>query len=296
MQSLIAALFLLLASAFGPSLAAQVPPPCTPDCFGSPFGPTQVVVITTASGCTVRVWYASRLACGVWRDVAIQQVEIIGSCGLSASDLLDEIANDLWTNNPMGFPIPDTGTCDTVYRVTKAQCWRMDTTDCDGDTLMLPCGGLGPGCCLVQYEICLDSVGTKVIRPISASIPADTCIVPPGARCENVCTVPHNKTRPYGDVHDEDHRHQNMSSATLSVIPNPVSADVTIHVTGLTEGRWTVRIAESTGRIVATDILEVDVIGSGELRVSSGAFHNGAHAVHLSNGNTSLNTVFLVHR
>jgi hypothetical protein len=296
MQSLIATLFLLVALVIAPNLTAQVPPPCTPDCFGSPFGPTQVIVITTASGCTVRVWYASRLACGVWRDVAIQQVEIIGYCGLSASDLLDEIANDLWTSNPMGFPVPDTGTCDTVYRVTKAQCWRMDTTDCDGDTLMLPCGGLESGCCLVQYEICLDSVGTKVVRPISASIPVDTCIVPPGARCENVCTVPHNKTRPLGNIRDDEHQHREPTTATLSVIPNPASEDVTIRVTGMHAGTWSVRIAESTGRVVATNVLQVGANGTGELHVASGALHNGAHAVYLSNGNASLNTVFLVNR
>lgn len=296
MLSIIGALLLVLAGFTTPHLTAQVPPPCTPDCFGNPFGPTQVIVITTASSCTVRVWYSSRLACGVWRDLAIQQVEIIGSCGLSATDLLDEITHNLWTSNPMGFPVPDTGTCDTVYRVTKAQCWRMDTTDCDGDTLMLPCGGEGPGCCLVQYEICLDSVGNKVVRPFAASIPVDTCIVPPGARCENVCTVPHYKAQPQGEVRSDQHDHRETTAATLNVIPNPASTDVTIRVRGVKAGSWNVRVAESTGKIIATDVLQVGTGGTGELHLDAAAMQSGAHVVHLTNGSSSMNAVFVVNR
>lgn len=296
MQSFIGALLLVLACVTTPHLTAQVPPPCTPDCFGNPFGPTQVLVITTSSGCTVRVWYSSRLACGVWRDLAIQQVEIIGSCGLSATDLLDEITNKLWTSNPMGFPVPDTGTCDTVYRVTKAQCWRMDSTDCDGDTLMLPCGGVGPGCCLVQYEICLDSVGNKIVRPFAASIPVDTCVVPPGARCENVCTVPHYKTQARGTVREDEHRHGETTAAALTVIPNPVSSDMTIRVSGVRAGSWSVRILESTGKIIATDVLQVGTGGTGELRLDAGAMQRGSHVVHLSKGSASMNAVFVVNR
>ncbi|MCC6330844.1 MAG: T9SS type A sorting domain-containing protein [Ignavibacteria bacterium] len=286
--------FLLVAVTLTPLAVSQpVPPPCVPDCFGDPFGPTQIAVFTTPSGCVVRVWYSSRLACGIYRDVAIQKVEIIGSCGTPTSMLMDEITAHLFLTNPMGFPEPDTATCDTLYRVTRGQCWRRDTIDCDGDTLMLPCG-VGPSCCLVKYEVCRDSMGTKYVRPYGSSVTPDTCIVPPGASCENICTVPHYAAPPMGSQAPHG-ASAPMKASGINIVPNPATSSFSVYASRLAHGAWTLTILDPTGRTVIINAVTVGSNGKLEYTVSTNAMAPGIHFVRLNNDQQHLTTtVFIV--
>lgn len=291
--SLLAVLVVITLSALNVS-AQGVPPPCVPDCFGNPFGPTQKIVFTTPGGCTVRVWYSWRIACGLYRDLAIQKIEILGSCGQPSSMLMDDITEHLFLTNPMGFPEPDTAECDTLYRVTRRQCWRRDTVDCDGDTLMLPCSS-GPSCCLVRYEVCLDSAGNKTARPFAAEVLIDTCIVPPGATCENVCTVPHYKAPSHSGAM-ENGKHSSIGATSVRVIPNPVSSDLTVAVRGLTPGVWAATVVTSTGQSVMTEVLIVNPSGIGEIHIDSRSMAIGTHALRLTNGSESYSSTFVVSR
>ncbi|MBZ0195623.1 MAG: hypothetical protein K8G78_11120 [Deltaproteobacteria bacterium] len=71
---------------------------------------------------------------------------------------------------------------------------------------------------------------------------------------------------------------------------------MTIRVSGVRAGSWSVRILESTGKIIATDVLQVGTGGTGELRLDAGAMQRGSHVVHLSKGSASMNAVFVVNR
>ncbi|MCB0712127.1 MAG: hypothetical protein KDD67_07340 [Ignavibacteriae bacterium] len=182
----LAVVFVLLLS--GTMLIAQTPNPdiCKPDCQGSEFSATQTIILTFPNGCVVRVKYAYRTACGTWKDLGIISVEeLTPQCsGLSTSTLLDIVTEELFKQNPMGFPVP-TGvggdTCYTHWRVVKGGCWT-DTVDCDGDTVHIPCGD---ACCLGSYLICAHDSVVISVNPTGFYVEGECDTLDP--YCEPVC-------------------------------------------------------------------------------------------------------------
>jgi len=152
--------------------------PCIPDCpadqFSSPYQTTDVII---ASGCTLRVTYAWRIACGIWFDYYLAGVEIVSfqNCPFAASDVktIVELAfAGLLEQNPAGFPPTSPGDCSTNWRAGKGACWEQ-AGDC-----IVPCTPLV--CCLNSYTVCIDGSGNRVVTPTGV-------IGPPPGTCTGSC-------------------------------------------------------------------------------------------------------------
>ena len=112
-KSLFTTLAVALTLFLGGSLSAQAQNPdlCLPDCPGSNFGTTKIAILTFPNGCVVRVKYAKRFACGTWNDLGIISVEELTPwCFVySTQQLLDLVTEEMFKQNPMGFPVPTGG-------------------------------------------------------------------------------------------------------------------------------------------------------------------------------------------
>ena len=164
--------------------AAQNPDICKPDCDSSDFGPTRTILLQTPDGCTMRVQYVTRNACGIYNDVGIISVELITPCGYPAdpATMLQWASDALIESDQTGFGLPDTGTCETTWRVVKGACWEVQI-DCDHDSLYVPCDTLA--CCLTPIEVCRDSTGAISVThfPGYSNLPCDSLKY----GCESVC-------------------------------------------------------------------------------------------------------------
>jgi hypothetical protein len=152
------------------------------DCPGDIFSTPRDTVIKITDSCWVKVTWSKRTACGVWSDLQIHSImKLTSGCnGLNAADLMKKTTEALIIANPMGFPMPSPGNCVTTWRVTHAQCWKLDTNAC-GDVRVIPCGA---GCCINRYRVCMSSTGVVTVTP-NGSILTGQCI--PTASCEFVC-------------------------------------------------------------------------------------------------------------
>lgn len=141
---------------------AQNPDLCKPDCDSSEFGATLTKVIEIPGGCTVLVKYAVRNACNIYYDVGIISIQKLEGCGgIDVVSGVEAATIALLQENPMGFPLPDTGQCLTSWRVVRGACWKDSIDFCD-NTLWAPC--YGEACCLAPYRICRDSSGTLSVN------------------------------------------------------------------------------------------------------------------------------------
>jgi len=153
-------------------------PPCIPDCPADQFSsPYQTVDVVVAPGCTLRVTYAWRIACGTWFDYYMAGVEIISfqNCPFASTDVKDIVEYafaGLLEDNPASFP-PTPGNCSITWRAGKGACWEQ-AGDC-----IVPCTPLT--CCLNSYTVCLDASGTnRTITPTGS-------VGPPPGSCTGAC-------------------------------------------------------------------------------------------------------------
>ena len=151
-------------------------PPCIPDCPADQFGPYNTILVGVAPGCTLRVTYASRFACGMYHDYYLAGVEIVTfqNCPFAASDvktIVEFAFAGLLERNPDNFP-PHSPGCNTNWRAGKGACWEQ-AGDC-----IVPCTPVT--CCLNSYEVCIDGNGNKTITPTGV-------IGPPPGSCTGSC-------------------------------------------------------------------------------------------------------------
>ena len=170
--------FFLLLSFTNLNAQCSSGPPCIPDCPADQFSPIQTIDVEIAPGCTLRVTYASRIACGTYNDYYLSGVRILTfqNCPFAASDVktIVELAfAGLLDANPANFPpLPPGASCNTNWRAGKGACWEQ-AGDC-----IVPCTPLV--CCLNSYTVCIDASGNKTITPTGV-------IGPPPGSCTGSC-------------------------------------------------------------------------------------------------------------
>lgn len=180
-------MLLLSSSAFAQPCSSG--PPCVPDCPADQFGPYSTIDVAVAPGCTLRITYASRIACGIWYDYYLAGVQFlsVGSCPFPTSDVkatVEAAMAALLDANPSNFPpllTDPPGTCNTNWRAGKGACWEQN-----GDCIV-PCTPLA--CCLNAYRVCIDNNGDRVITPLGViGPPPGSCpIASGGSPCVDVC-------------------------------------------------------------------------------------------------------------
>lgn len=242
--SLLVAVFFAVVSSTG-LLAQATDKPCIWDCPQTPFGPIQTQVITLPNGCIVRVHYAYRIACGLFSDLAIVKIEnLTNNCSNAVALMLAQVTTEMFRLNPMGFTLPGPNSCVSTYRLTRSTCWRNDTTDCDGDTIAIPCDT--SSCCLSEYRICRDSVGVLTVTNIAA-VQRDTCDVSEWS-CQNTCAVfQKSASQP-----NESETNVERTSNRLTANPNPAQDQVEISCAYLPKGVWAVDFIDALGRTVSS--------------------------------------------
>jgi hypothetical protein len=179
------------------AVQAQNGPACLPDCPQSLFTPAGYLPpidleVPGQPGCTLRVTYGYRNACGVWHDFFIYNIQAIGSCApgfLADPNAVVQTATTLlFMSNPpvnpgggtVGPPKPNCGdvSCVTNWRVIKGSCWRSYP------------GGIyyecqTTACCLQPYQICRDYCDNITVTSFGAGGGGDCSTGEQG--CVSVC-------------------------------------------------------------------------------------------------------------
>lgn len=286
--SIVLSLILLLTVA--PEINAQtVPSPCVPDCVTDSYGPTKTAVFLLTSGCYVRVWYSTRLACGTYRDLAIQKIEFLTpGCGsTSLASVLDEVTAALFVHNPMGFPTPNTDSCITTYRAVMASCWKADTVECDGDTIAVPCDSVD--CCLSAYDVCADSVDVITVTKKWSTSPSDTCD-PADSSCQSICDL--GTSEIVSSVDEMDNR----TASVLQTFPNPAMSSLTIRSEEIPPGKYFLKVVSSDGETVFSNSISVGASARLDTVIDVQEFASGSYYVTLSAGSISFVSHFTVSR
>lgn len=225
---IVALFFVATSLVVGSTNLAAAEQPCVPDCPQSTYNGPYKQILQLSPTCFVQVTFWRRLACGYNQDVAITEVRILSVPGCNfynTAVFLETVTRELLKYTSGTIP---QDTCKTQWRVAKASCWRSDTTNPCGDTLMVPCSGVG--CCLVAYEICGDTnlPGGKSVRPtdiVSTGTCTDTSRWSP---CRNACDTTGDGSIGLRTTSINDPLQPNA----ISVYPNP--ADMTLKVAAST--------------------------------------------------------------
>ncbi len=155
---------------------------CYPDCPNDvwnpmPPSPALTYQITLPCGEPVIVHYRTRIACGAFYDLFIEEIEFLNGyaggqhCGqtMTVSEMLEAAMVQMMIADPMRFP-PDTSSADTCvdnYRVMVGGCWKPTfpigvggfVSKADGITPNVTAGLLYPcvfvECCIDWYTVCI---------------------------------------------------------------------------------------------------------------------------------------------
>ncbi len=295
----IAALFLFTAT-----LTAQnpnPPEPCVPDCPADTWTPGYPMVISVVDCadwmggfCSVKVYWQWRIACGIYRDLQITDIEFLDadcfttrciSAGDTPARWLNFITELFLQTNPMGWPPHNVGDCEPYWRVSAGSCWKYNAASAiEGNPYFEPCDP--SNCCLTLYEVCLvgpggpccEGHGTWIAdhleaTPVSSILPnCDPGCVPfclNGSRKESVA-LPRSSFLP-------------SRGELLQIMPQPSpvnSSTFTIDYSVENEGQVTLEISDMTARPVASIALS-DASGSHSVQVDVSDLANGSYVFNL---------------
>ena len=163
---------------------------CYPDCYDDyweplPPSPPFTHQITLPCGEPVIILYRTRIACGSFLDVFIEQIIFVNgyeggqNCGqtMSIAHMLESAMSQLVYDNPMQYPPTDSSrdTCVPNYRVMVGGCWHPTFPVGPGDfnegteqppVIDAPAGLLVPcvyiSCCIKYFDVCYVN-GVKVV-------------------------------------------------------------------------------------------------------------------------------------
>ncbi len=280
----------VLALSLVPSYAADAP--CVPDCPQSAYNGPFTQVLQLSPTCFVQVTYWRRLACSANEDVAITQVRILSMPGCNfynTSVFLESVTRALLVRTTCTLR---QDSCVTQWRVTRASCWRNDTVNICGDTLMVPCRG--EGCCLVSYRICGDSnrLGGKYVKPVailSTGTCADTGSV--WSPCHSACDTSMSgsvglNTTSVDDVDD---------AGNLNAYPNPADMTVTVSAGSAAFTKIvSLQVVDVSGRLVISLQPSPDNLRSGSITFDVSHLPSGTYVVTCITDSGRLTTRFSV--
>ena len=182
---------------------------CIPDCPDVPFEDAWNVsgqrffetTVEICRGCYIRVQWTKRYACGKY-DVFIDRITSTNmndpkcaSCFASynTSELLRMASLKLLELNPMRFPNPKEGECESSYRVVKGPCWgkhRFNNSSIDQPDYMfraISCPTQST-CCMDYFEVCYQD-GKRIARQRMAE-PDEVQNVPNSTICDGISLTP----------------------------------------------------------------------------------------------------------
>ncbi len=296
----IAALFL-----FSATLTAQnpnPPEPCIPDCSTDVWTPGYPMVISVVDCgdwmlgfCAVKVYWQWRIACGMYRDLQITDIEFLDADCFTVRCTSPFDTPERWLNyitelfmqtNPMGWPPHNLDECEPYWRVSAGSCWKYnDASATEGaNPYFEPCDA--SDCCLTLYEVCLRGPGGPCCEghgvwtanhleatQVSTSVP----------NCDPGC-IPFCR---------DDSRKESFSLPGSSFLPSrselhqvipqpsPVNASTfTIAYSVENEGQVTLEISDMTARPVASIALS-EASGSHSVQVDVGDLANGSYIFNL---------------
>ncbi len=212
----------LLAFVLFTGTAQATQPPCVPDCFQDPYGPAKTKIFEVTPGCFIKVTYHERFACGQFHDVAIVEITILSpfTCNFyNTSQFVEIVSRKLIASVPG--PLPQ-DSCVQRYRITRGSCWRSDTTNPCGDTIMVPCPA--PGCCIIRYEVCGDSLTGNRVRPMHISSPGGCPDTSQSSPCRPACDT----SIAYGLRGTSNVNSDASQLGSLTIAPNPAMQTVRI--------------------------------------------------------------------
>jgi hypothetical protein len=263
---LVTLLVIMLSLTFSSKSLSQVPQPCNPDCFNTPFPiPGYYISINMAPlNCELHIWYTFRIACGIWYDVQILKIETVGSdCFVyQPFDKLFKTAYyQLIKANPMGFlPVSCSdstpGTyCNEQWRISQAACWATYDIVVVGQThtVTYPC--IGTGCCLQRMRICRICSGDIIqIDPLGDPYPSVDCSAtqpppeaPPGTYCNPVCNWYLYKDGGIIKPNTGDNNLEQLNSNKASTVQTIKDNNLPIVINSKNTGKFIVRITDSYG-------------------------------------------------
>lgn len=192
-----ALIVLFLCCGFTTNVQAQFGPACLPDCPQSTFTAAGVLPpvdleVPGQPGCTLRVTYGYRNACGIWHDFYIYNIQPIGNCDpnflADVNAVVQTATNLLFMSNP---PVDQNGStvgpnrpanchdleCVINWRVIRGSCWR------DYGGIYFECQTTT--CCLTPYRICRDFCDNITVENLGAP-GGGVCVTGEGG-CVRVC-------------------------------------------------------------------------------------------------------------
>jgi hypothetical protein len=161
-----------------------------------------MTIVTLANGCRMAVYYRTRLACGIWQDVLIDEIRTFDyfspcwpqSINWNPASVVSEVTQLLLLQNPMNFEPNQIGEpCASNWRVTVGGCWRASSSPWDPGpphimehTWFFPC--TPTVCCLSLYRVCIDTAGNRTFTRLPSDPSQPTCAsMPNGDECVPVC-------------------------------------------------------------------------------------------------------------
>lgn len=264
--------------------------PCMPDCFSDPYGPPKTKIFEISPGCFVRVTYHERFACNQFHDVAIVQIDILSpfTCNFyNTAQFLEIVSRRLVAFVPAALPHDS---CESRFRITRGSCWRSDTTNACGDTIMVPC--LTPGCCMIEYEVCGDSVTGNSARPIAITSPV-MCVPSDSSPCRPACDT----SIAYGLRGTTNVTDETTQSQQLTIAPNPAAQSVRIAAPRSTLTLCDrIAIVDLHGRRVTDVAISEAQRQLGFVDVDISALSTGVYLVTCSGSQVNLSSQFSIQR
>jgi hypothetical protein len=155
-------------SAFCP-VDTEPPTICVPDCEQVAFEMQEDFPFypQTCPGCEVIVSYATRTSCNGDKDIQILGLHKISNTPNACEncddrDIHQEAIHRVIQKNAMKFDMPESGHCDTLFRISQATCWgELIKFNVQGSTIQVitvsvPCES---ACCVRRIRLCNTPLG-----------------------------------------------------------------------------------------------------------------------------------------
>lgn len=295
--------FLLLEILFA-KLHSQVPEPCTPDCFETPFGEVMADDIDLGNGCIVRVWYTWRHACYTYYDIQIVKIQTLNpACTIFSDRQIFELSFKMVIEiGRMMFP-PGLNECNVNWRISIASCWIRWHIITGGQSVLiwLPC--YGTGCCYQPFEVCRGADRKiTVLRALGDPYPAQNCdgawSPVPDQTCRPICdwiyfehyyglTLPKNGNKNFTD-NTNDENYLEIASFENQKVLN-------IKVRTKSKQKYVIQIIDVYGNVLIEQRGEIESFDEEQIQIKIDGLKSGLYFYNiLFNGSIIFNDGLLI--
>lgn len=311
-------MFLMIGTNPLSSQAQSAPEPCVPDCSETPWSPAQTILIDADVVCSsggpqfVRVTYHTRLACGIYHDFQIVNIEpLFPNWDIQCSSLsLFQWVHMRMVLDPtiLSYPPNQTGECVSTWRVSTGSCWQI-VRDLAGNDVITVCSD-NTECCMSHFRVCqVEDNGFREMTLINttASGPANCQDAseeyPLALECRAVCNwfgfpsgTPGDPPQGKRGAGDSNPTPDERSSITI--FPNPAENLVNFEVLQHPGAGAYIEITDLLGSTLIVKRLPWQSVASSEslqLSIRLDALNSGAYNFRIvSNGQIKHSGVFSI--